>query len=193
MHKSHLYSPSVIEAEHHNGTATSVVRDDDNNRRDGRNYERTYGYDSNLSDEYEQNSEDIQDGYGSDSNGLPSTSTGTGGQSGNQIRGHDEGDIQTGWENEREFFEQSFSTRETYEGYIPQAQDRQLDTDNNADTVTRSIHFMGNLANLLSTGNRRFRGKRVKLSQKEIEKRLASGQKTSGYDEYEDNDYTQTM
>ena len=37
----------------------------------------------------------------------------------------------------------------------------------------------------------RYHRKRIKLSQKEIEKRLAHGLKSDGYEEYED--YTQTM
>lgn len=115
------------------------------------------------------------------------------GQTGGQSKGNNIGDILTGWENEREFFKQSYRTEENYERYIPQAQDRHLDTDNNATTITGSIRFMGNLANLISTGNRRFRGKKVRLSQKEIEKRLAHGQKTSGYEEYVDNDFQQSM
>lgn len=52
---------------------------------------------------------------------------------------------------------------------------------------------MGNLANLLTNPNRRFHGRRIKLSRKEIEKRLAHGQKTSGYEEYEDSNFEQSM
>lgn len=52
---------------------------------------------------------------------------------------------------------------------------------------------MGNLANLLRNPNKRFRGKRIKLSRKEIEKRLAHGQKTSGYEEYDDSSFEQSM
>ena len=40
----------------------------------------------------------------------------------------------------------------------------------------------------------RYHKKRIRLSQKEIEKRLAHGQKSEGYEEYEDyNDKNLTM
>lgn len=52
---------------------------------------------------------------------------------------------------------------------------------------------MGDLANLLANANRRYHGKCIKLSRKEIEKRLAHGQKTSGYEEYEDNNFEPSM
>ena len=52
---------------------------------------------------------------------------------------------------------------------------------------------MGNLADLLNTNNRSYRRKRYKLSKKSIQKRLAKGQKTSGYEEYDDYDYTMNM
>ena len=105
----------------------------------------------------------------------------------------DERDLLTGWENERRFFEQSFNREKIYERYVSQAKDRQLDTDGDADLIPWSIRFMGNFADLLNTSNRRYRRKRFKLSKKGINKRLARGQKTSGYEEYDDNDYTMSM
>ena len=68
-----------------------------------------------------------------------------------------------------------------------------MDSDGNADLIPWSIRFMGNFADLLNTGNRRYRRKRFKLSEKNIQKRLARGQKTSGYDDYEDDDYTMSL
>lgn len=52
---------------------------------------------------------------------------------------------------------------------------------------------MGNFADLLNTNNRRYTRKRCKLSKKSIKKRLAKGQKTSGYEEYDDYDYTMSI
>ena len=52
---------------------------------------------------------------------------------------------------------------------------------------------MGNFADLLDTNNRRYRGRRFKLSKKNIRKRQAKGHKTSGYEEYDDYDYTLNM
>ncbi len=48
---------------------------------------------------------------------------------------------------------------------------------------------MGNFADLLNTNNRRCTRKRIKLSKKSIRKRQAKGQKTSGYEEYDDTYY----
>lgn len=64
---------------------------------------------------------------------------------------YDERDLLTGWENERRFFEQSFSGKEIYERYVSEAKDRQLDSDSNADLIPWSIRFMGNFADLLNT------------------------------------------
>lgn len=52
---------------------------------------------------------------------------------------------------------------------------------------------MGNFADLLNTNNRRYTRKRYKLSKKSIRKRQAKGHKTSGYEEYDDYDYTLNM
>ena len=103
------------------------------------------------------------------------------------------GDILTGWENERRFFKQSFYGERAYERYTAQTKDNQLGTDSNASVITWSINFMGNFADLLNTNNIRYRRKRIKLSKKSIRKRQAKGQKTSGYEEYDDYDYTMSM
>lgn len=47
---------------------------------------------------------------------------------------------------------------------------------------------MGNFADLLNTNNRRY-----KLSKKSIRKLQDKGQKASGYEEYDDYDYTMNM
>jgi hypothetical protein len=59
-----------------------------------------------------------------------------------------------------------------------------------SSTLSNSFYFVGNLFKLINNQTTYHR-KRIKLSQKEIEKRLAHGLKTEGYEEYED--YTQTM
>ena len=62
--------------------------------------------------------------------------------------------------------------------------------DRSSGVLPNSFYFVGNLFKMIDNQTR-YHKKRVKLSQKEIEKRLAHGQKTDGYEEYED--YTQTM
>lgn len=119
-----------------------------------------------------------------DSNRFSDKSSEPSGQSGRQSKGNNLGNIETGWEDERKFFEQSFRAERNYERYIPQTPNRHMDADSSSNFISGSIYFMGNLANLLTNPKKRFRGKRIKLSRKEIEKRLAHGQKTSGYEEY---------
>ena len=68
-----------------------------------------------------------------------------------------------------------------------------MDADSSSNLISGSIRFMGNLANFLTSSNRYYHRKRIKLSRKEIEKRLAHGQKTSGYEEYEDKNFEQSM
>lgn len=128
-----------------------------------------------------------------DSNRFSDEYSGPNGQARKQSKGNNLGNIETGWEHEREFFEQSFRTERNYEQYIPQTPNRHLDTDSNSNLISWSIRFMGNLTNLITNTNRRYRSKRIKLSRKEIEKRLAHGQKTSGYEEYEDSNFEQSM
>ena len=97
----------------------------------------------------------------------------------------------TGWEDEREY---AFG-RKRDEQSVGQAEE-ELDSDilwnsdRNSSVLSDSFYFVGNLFKLINNQTRYHR-KRIKLSQKEIEKRLPHGQKTDGYEEYED--YTQTM
>ena len=62
--------------------------------------------------------------------------------------------------------------------------------DRNSSVLSNTLYFSGNLFKMIDNQTRYHR-KRIKLSQKEMEKRLAHGQKSDGYEEYED--YTQTM
>ena len=97
----------------------------------------------------------------------------------------------TGWEDEREY---AFG-RKTDERPVERTE-REMDSDilwnddRNSSVLPDSFYFIGNLFKLINNQTKYHR-KRIKLSQKEIEKRLAHGQKTDGYEEYED--YTQTM
>lgn len=187
------YDKFVSTAEFNNGTATESFGRNDNNKSNERFDEQSDRKTESDSIRFEEYINEFSGCDANDSNRFSDECSEPSGQVGIEGEGLNDGNILTGWENEREFFEQSYRTKESYKRYIPQTQNRQLDTDNNATTITGSIRFMGNLANLLSTSNRRFRGKYIKLSQKEIEKRLAHGQKTSGYEEYEDNSLEQSM
>ena len=173
---------SAGSADLHSGTTAEHIKNNDNYRTDGRDYGRSGNGTSVLHTGVGTNSGEFQ--YGSDK------------PDGNSERSnseYDERDLLTGWENERRFFEQSFSGKEIYERYVPQAKDRQLDSDSDTDLIPWSIRFMGNFADLLNTNSRRYKRKRFKLSKKGINKRLAKGQKTSGYEEYDDNDFTMSM
>ena len=96
----------------------------------------------------------------------------------------------TGWEDAREYAfgrkrdEQSVGQTEEMDSDILRNDDR------SSGVLPNSFYFVGNLFKMIDNQTR-YHKKRVKLSQKEIEKRLAHGQKTDGYEEYED--YTQTM
>ncbi len=57
--------------------------------------------------------------------------------------------------------------------------------DRSSSILPDSFYFAGNLFKLIDNQTRYHR-KRIKLSQKEIEKRLAHGLKSDGYEEYED-------
>lgn len=92
----------------------------------------------------------------------------------------------TGWEDERDY---AFGIR-TDEQPDRQAEE-EMDSDilwnNNrhSSVLSDSFYFAGNLFKLINNQTKYHR-KRGKLSQKEIEKKLALGQKSDGYEEYED-------
>ncbi len=92
----------------------------------------------------------------------------------------------TGWEDEREY---AFGrkTDEQSLGEIEEEMDSDIlwNSDRSSGALSDSFYFAGNLFKMINNQNRYHR-KRIKLSQKEIEKRLAHGQKTDGYEEYED-------
>lgn len=92
----------------------------------------------------------------------------------------------TGWEEEREY---AFG-RKTDERSVERTEE-EMDSDilwndnRSSSTLPDSFYFAGNLFKMIDNQTRYHR-KRIKLSQKEIEKRLAHGLKTDGYEEYED-------
>lgn len=102
-----------------------------------------------------------------------------------------ERDGETGWEDAREYaFGRKTDERSAERTEEEMDSDILWNDDRHSGTLPDSFYFVGNLFKMIDNQTRYHR-KRIKLSQKEIEKRLAHGQKTDGYEEYED--YTQTM
>lgn len=96
------------------------------------------------------------------------------------------GNIETGWEYEREYafgYRTDEQFTESAEGEMDS--DILWNDDRSSSVLSNSFYFVGNLFKLINNQTKYHR-KRIKLSQKEIEKRLAHGQKTDGYEEYED-------
>jgi len=97
----------------------------------------------------------------------------------------------TGWEDEREYAFGRKSDEQSVESI-----EEEMDSDilwndgRHSSVLSDTLYFDGNLFKMIDNQTR-YHKKRIKLSQKEIEKRLAHGQKSDGYEEYED--YTQTM
>ena len=108
-----------------NGTATRHTANDDYYRTDGRDYGRTGNSTSAIHRGVETNGGEFQYGSGKTSK-----------RDRGQNQENDEGNILTGWENERRFFEQSFYGERAYERYITKTKDNQLGTDSNASLIT---------------------------------------------------------
>lgn len=96
------------------------------------------------------------------------------------------GNIETGWEDEREYAF-GYRTDEQFTESVEEEMDSDIfwNDDRSSSVLPDSFYFIGNLFKMIDNQTRYHR-KRIKLSQKEIEKRLAHGQKTDGYEEYED-------
>lgn len=184
---------SLISLLAHQISITGHTSDNDYNRTDDRFGKQSDGEYAKLHREAGFNNGETQQSYESDRIKFQQVSHKTDERTEGRNQENDAGDILTGWENERRFFEQSFYGERAYERYITKTEDIQLGTDSNASLITWSINFMGNFADLLNTNNRRYTRKRYKLSKKSIRKRQAKGQKTSGYEEYDDYDYTMSM
>lgn len=93
----------------------------------------------------------------------------------------------TGWEDEREYAF-GYRTDEQFTESVEEEMDSDIlwNNDRSSSVLPDSFYFAGNLFKMINNQTRYHR-KRIKLSQKDIEKRLAHGQKTDGYEEYEDN------
>lgn len=96
------------------------------------------------------------------------------------------GNIETGWEDAREYAF-GYRTDEQFTESVEEEMDSDIfwNDDRSSSVLPDSFYFVGNLFKLINNQTR-YNRKRIKLSQKEIEKRLAHGQKTDGYEEYED-------
>ncbi len=102
------------------------------------------------------------------------------------VRESSNGNIETGWEDEREY---AFG-RKTDEQSVGETEEKMdsdilWNDDRSTSAFSNSFYFVGNLFEIINNQTRYHR-KRIKLSQKEIEKRLAHGLKSDGYEEYED-------
>ncbi len=101
----------------------------------------------------------------------------------------------TGWKDEREYaFGRKSNEQSVGETEEEMDSDILWNDDRSSSTLPDRFYFVGNLFKLINNQTRYHR-KRIKLSQKEIEKRIAHGQKTDGYEEYEDyyNNYQLSM
>ena len=92
----------------------------------------------------------------------------------------------TGWEDEREYAF-GYRTDEEFTGGTKEEMDSDIlwNNDRHSNILSDTLYFAGDLFKMIDNQTRYHR-KRIKLSQKEIEKRLAHGQKSDGYEEYED-------
>jgi len=94
----------------------------------------------------------------------------------------------TGWEDKREYAF-NYRTDEEFVERLEEEMDPDIfwNDDRHSSVLSDTLYFAGNLFKMIDNQTRYHR-KRIKLSQKEIDKRLAHGQKTDGYE-----DYTQSM
>ncbi len=92
----------------------------------------------------------------------------------------------TGWEYEREYAFGYRTNEEFTEGSEEKMDSDTLwNNDRHSSVLSDTLYFAGDLFKMIDNQTKYHR-KRIKLSQKEIEKRLAHGQKSDGYEEYED-------
>lgn len=102
------------------------------------------------------------------------------------VRESADGNIETGWEDARAY---AFGRKIDEQFFGETAKEMDFDilwnNDRNSSVLPDSFYFAGNLFEMINNQTKYHR-KRIKLSQKEIEKRLAHGQKSDGYEEYED-------
>ena len=92
----------------------------------------------------------------------------------------------TGWEYEREILFAGRQDRAINNGYEEETSSfADWYTDSHSNRINDSLYFVGNLFEMINNQTRYHR-KRIELSQKEIQKKIAHGQKSDGYEEYED-------
>lgn len=92
----------------------------------------------------------------------------------------------TGWENEREYaFGRKRDEQSVGETEKEMDSDILWNDDRSSSVLSDTLYFAGNLFKMIDNQTRYHR-KRIKLSQKEILKRIAHGLKSDGYEEYED-------
>ena len=92
----------------------------------------------------------------------------------------------TGWEDEREYAF-GYRTDEEFTEGLEEEMDSDIlwNDDRDSSVLSDTLYFAGDLFKMIDNQTKYHR-KRIKLSQKEIEKRLAHGQKSDGYEEYDD-------
>ena len=100
--------------------------------------------------------------------------------------GAEENTDRTGWEAERKIFFAGGEDRAINNKYEEETHSfADWYTDSHSNRINDSLYFVGNLFKMINNQTRYHR-KRIKLSQKEIQKKIAHGQKSNGYEEYED-------
>lgn len=123
---------------------------------------------------------------GMDCSANQKENVGTGEHNNESVGESANGNIETGWEDEREY---AFGYRadKQFTESVEEEMDSDIlwNDDRSSSVLPDSFYFVGNLFKMIDNQTRYHR-KRIKLSQKEIEKRFAHGQKTNGYEEYED-------
>lgn len=96
------------------------------------------------------------------------------------------GTDRTGWEDERGYaFGRKREKRPVGQTEKEMDSDILWNDDRYSSVLSYTLYFAGDLFKMINNQTKYHR-KRIKLSQKEIEKRLAHGQKSDGYEEYED-------
>lgn len=149
--------------------------------------ESTVGFDSTKSSERRYN----QSLFGTDHSSTEEENDGTGKHDSDTAEESGNDTNRTGWEDERDYaFGRKTDERPDRQAGEKMDSDILWNNDRNSSYISDSLYFAGNLFKMIDNQTRYHR-KRIKLSQKEIEKRLAHGLKSDGYEEYED--YTQTM
>lgn len=144
--------------------------------------ESTVGFD-NTESSRRRNDKTV---FSTDYSSTEKEDNGTGRYNSERVEESGNDDDGRNWKREREY---AFGIRgeeqpvERTEGEMDS--DILWNNDRSSSVLSDTLYFAGNLFKMIDNQTRHHR-KRIKLSQKEIEKKLAHGQKTDGYEEYED-------